>query len=218
MSTQERRITSIDIIGLEIDVIGRTLGVFHQLIKDYFGGDGELLASAQEIDRLEHESDRLERRLELMLLEQDSLNRFDTDCLHMASTIDKIADRTEDAAEFLVLTQPEIPGFLMEPLLRMSEGTVTCFELLREAWKLFQNDPALVIEATHRVSDQEEVIDQQLWSATRKVFDSDRSLSQKLQLKNLLDVLESISNRVEDAAHALEILAIRERNRAVTTS
>ncbi|MDP7035749.1 MAG: hypothetical protein QF752_14785, partial [Planctomycetota bacterium] len=59
----ERRLDAIEILELELSVVNRTVQAFQKLLSDYFEGGGEILASAQEIDRMEKESDSLERKL-----------------------------------------------------------------------------------------------------------------------------------------------------------
>ncbi|MBI4612942.1 MAG: DUF47 family protein [Planctomycetes bacterium] len=213
MHTTERRLGVVEILSLELEVAGRTIRVFRQLLTDYLDGVGEIQLPAQEVDRLEDEADRLQRRLELELLQKETPSQWEADCIHLANAIEKIANQVEDASEFLVLTRPEIPGFLAEPLLLINNATVAAYESLAEGWDDFRNAPARLLDATHRVDDHEHSIDRILWDATRQIFSSGLGLAEKMHLKSFFDQVERISNRLEDAAHALEALAVREKNR-----
>ena len=214
----ERRLDAIEILELELSVVNRTVQAFQKLLSDYFEGGGEILASAQEIDRMEKESDSLERKLEVLILTSKTVTAWNIECVHLADAMDKIANKVEDASDFLVLTRPHVPHSLIEPLLKMAQVTTEACEELTQAWEAFRENPSEITSCTHRIGDLEERIDKISWDATRSLFGLDLKLAEKIHLKGLIDHVAFISNRIEESAQVIEILALRERGRQSESS
>jgi predicted phosphate transport protein (TIGR00153 family) len=92
------------------------------------GDAARISAARREIDRLEHEADRIKNEIRSHLPQRLFMAIERRDLLEILDFQDSIADTAQDIAELAELRTMRIPDPLREPLLALVERTVTACE------------------------------------------------------------------------------------------
>lgn len=200
-----------DLIENHFEIIEKVLNEFRKMLGDYLALDKQFKEEAYQIHKMEHDADQVRHQVERKLYEGALLPIYRQDYLMLAETADKIANRAEAVGDFIVLTRPPVPEELKEEIVKLVDDTIDAFEPLKRVLDLHISDQEGVLEAANIVAERERVVDKSLWYLTKKVFKSDMQKADKLHLKQLLDLIGSISNIMEDAADQFEIMAVKRK-------
>jgi hypothetical protein len=193
------------------EVVGNVLDEFRKMFVYYIQSDKRFKEQAFRIHTMEHEADLIRREVQLKLYEGAFLPIYREDYVTLAESVDKIANTAEDVGDYLVLTRPAIPDFLVEDLMKMIDETVKGYEPLKDSFNLMRADMSKLFEIRNKVGESEQSVDSLYWDLTKKAFKSDIELARKLHLKGLLDLIGKITNRMEDVADHFEIMAIKRK-------
>ena len=193
------------------EVIGNEMDEFRKMFVYYIQGDKRFKEQAFRVHTMEHEADLIRREVQLKLYEGAFLPIYREDYVTLAESVDKIANTAEAVGDYLVLTRPAIPDFLVEDLMQMIDVTVNGYEPLKDSFILMRADMSKLFEVRNKVGESEQSVDSLYWDMTKKVFKSDLELARKLHLKGLLDLIGKITNRMEDVADHFEIMAIKRK-------
>ena len=183
------------------------------VLEEYISGDLELACQrVNSVIEIESRADALERQIRDVLLEGAFLPNIRSDVYRLVEAVDSIAGKGEDVARFIVDQLPEIPEEFEGELLGIFHQCMNCFLELRKALKDYFK-PKGDIENLHvhvsRVCDIETEVDVAESGLTRKIFQSDLELAEKIQLKQLLERIGNIADLSEDAADELEFAAMK---------
>ena len=191
--------------------VSQTLEALDRLLNHYLAGDKAFKTEAGEVHRLEHEADIVRRELKLQLYAGAFLPIYREDYSVLAEEADKIANRCEDVSDFVVLTRPKIPPFMQSHLRAIMVETRKSFDFLSQTLDAFLQALDTVNDAARKVQEEEQKIDELVWEAEKALFKSELSLAEKLHLKQLVDRLGEISNRVEDVAMHFELMVVKRK-------
>jgi len=212
-SKKERAVEEMVISHLR--VIGKVLQEFQRMINDYLDRSGLedkiFKEEAYTIHKMEHEADIVRREILLRLSQGAFLPIHREDYGKLVEIVDKIANTAEAVADLIVLTRPRIPEFLVDDFNRIAKATVETFEPMNQIIETFQKDLNKVKDVTQAVNKKEEEVDQILWDMTKKLFKSDLDLAEKLHLKEVIESIADISDRIEDAADRFQLMVIKRK-------
>ena len=166
---------------------------------------------ALQVDRAESEADNLRREIVKRLFKGAFLPLMREDLLNFIETIDKIADEAESCCDLIMLETPDVPDNLKPFFKEIVRDSTLCFQPLKEGFAHLFKDFSLILEQVRKVNVKEAEVDQKEEELTRRIFSADLELAQKLLLRQLVAKICDISDRAEDAADRLEILAIKGR-------
>jgi len=127
----------------------------------------------------------------------------------LLSLADEIANLAESVASYIVLTRPQIPGFMEEGLNKIVSATLDTFQPLEEILKEFQKGSDNLLQLARSVGDMEQKVDRLQWELTKSVFKSDLPLAEKLLLKEFIDKIAAISDQIEDVSDRFEIMLVK---------
>jgi len=192
-----------------IRLIKQTLLKFSGFIDDYLRRDKQFKEEAMKIHTLEHEADEIRRDVALKLTRGAFLPIYREDYIVLLELIDKIANKAESTSDFIVLTRPHVPDFLLDGIKQMVRATAECFEPMENMYEMFQKDLDEVLSAAKRVEKKEQEIDGLQWNLIKAVFKSDLQLAEKLHFKELIDNIAAISDRIEDVSDRFEIMVVK---------
>jgi predicted phosphate transport protein (TIGR00153 family) len=163
----------------------------------------DLEAHAQRIDSAERAADKVTREV-VRLLHKGFLTPFDRDqILDLINTLDDILDLTQDVAESVALYD----------LKRITPETTQLAELCRMSCERVQaavgllshvKQPEAIFKCCEEIDRLESDADRVLRSALSKLFREEADLKQVIKLRVIYDLLESITDRCEDAANVIE--------------
>lgn len=171
------------------------------------------------VDRLEHEADIIRRDILVQISKSELTTQMREDLSHLVKRIDRIANTTDGAARRLIGLNPDHVFSLGEPVLKKSEEIVSrSIEATKVLYKLIKNLPQMEDKETFRICEKiqsmehdVDVLHSQLYELMNKLETLDFNAFVALQICNFVDMLEMISDKVEDVSDYIEILKTAKR-------
>jgi len=183
------------------------------VLEEYISGELELACQrVNSVIEIESRADTLERQIRDMLLDGAFLPHIRSDVYRLVESVDAIAGKGESVARFVVDQLPEIPEEFEGELLEIFGQCLNCFLELRKALRDYFK-PKGDIENLHlhvaRVCEIETEVDKAESELSRKVFQSDLNLAEKIHFRQLLERVGNIADLSEDASDELEFAAMK---------
>ncbi len=192
------------------DVVGRAVAEYKHLIDDYLSWDKHFKEVSKTVRKTESEADDLLKEIERTMLRGALLPAYREDYIGLLETLDKVANKAEDVAQTIRLIRPDIPEEI-RPILGQV-AALTC-----EQWQPVPGMVKSLIEGGQGLSDQadflddkEGEIDKLQRSTTRVIFrDLELPLANQMLLKQLLDQVCHVSDKIEDVGDRISLIAIK---------
>jgi len=164
---------------------------------------GNLELRTKNIERLERQADEITHQT-VAMLHHTFITPLDRDEIHQLITgMDDILDLMEDVAQCLFLY--DITE-LTEEARKLAEICVACTERVHEAVGMLSNmkkgEQILVI--CNDIDRLESEADYVMRAAMAKLFREEPNVKQLIKLKEIYQLLESVTDRCEDVANLLE--------------
>ncbi len=164
---------------------------------------GNLELRTKNIERLEREADEITHQT-VAMLHHTFITPLDRDEIHQLITgMDDILDLMEDVSQCLFLY--DITELTAEAV-KLAEICVTCTERVREAVGMLSNmkkgEAILVI--CNDIDRLESEADYVMRSAMAKLFREEGDVRQLIKMKEIYQLLESVTDRCEDVANIVE--------------
>lgn len=162
---------------------------------------------AEEIDQIERKADEITHST-LAQLHTSFITPFDRDEIHqLINQMDDILDIIQDVAESMALydihcVPPEAK--------KLADVTERCCSEVQGAVKLLhsmENAPA-ILKYCHVIDDLESDADRMLREAMSKLFREEPNVLQVVKLKEIYELLESVSDRCKDVAGTIEAIVL----------
>lgn len=210
MARREEEVISL--MDQHLEKVEECLDSMRKTIEDYLKGAIDLAkANALKTHNLEGGADLLRRRIIEEFHKGAFLPVLREGLIGLTLAVDKVADRAESTCDFIMLTRPDIPEEFKEDFRKITLNSIDVFPSLREGKKNLFKDFSLSREKTIEIHRLEARVDDDEWKLNRRVFTSELLLSQKMLLRDVAWHIASISDVIEDAADALEILIIKKQ-------
>jgi uncharacterized protein len=162
---------------------------------------------AERIDELERQADEITHST-LAQLHTSFITPFDRDEIHqLINSMDDILDNIQDVAESMSLydiqrVPPEAKA--------LAEVTEQCCGRVQSLVKLLHsmdNAPE-ILRYCHEINDLESDADRMLREAMSKLFREEPDVRQVVKLKEIYEILESVSDRCKDVAGTVEAIVL----------
>jgi uncharacterized protein len=178
---------------------GATL--LEDLMKNY-AGDAQRIAELQEI---EHRGDEMTHTI-IRMLNQTFITPFDREDIHrLTSSLDDVLDFVNGAAVRMTLYRianpPPAAAELAGLIVRQSQELSKAVALL--------DDNQQLLEHCVEVNRLENEADRVSRRAIAELFDREKDPIQLIKLKELYEVLETATDKAEDAANVLEAVVLK---------
>jgi hypothetical protein len=172
------------------------------LLKDY----QNVTTGVQKVKDFEHKGDDLTYAV-VIKLNQTFITPFDREDIHrLASSIDDVLDFVNSAADRLIMYKiqsvPKAAIDLADVIVRQSDE-------ISKAVHLLEKNPQKVLEHCVEVNRLENEADTVARDAIGKLFDNAHDPIQLIKIKELLEVLETATDKAEDAANVLETVVLK---------
>jgi predicted phosphate transport protein (TIGR00153 family) len=169
-------------------------------------GKNDVPATVQKIKDIEHQGDNLTHAL-LKKLNQTFITPFDREDIHrLASSVDDVLDFINAAAERMLLYKinnpPPAAAKLAEIIVRQSEE-------ISAAMALLEKDQDGVLAHCVKVNQFENEADSVCRAAIGALFDNEKDPITLIKIKELFEVLETATDKAEDAANVLEAVVLK---------
>lgn len=191
----------------------KTVQHFSEAVKAYIAGDQDKKAAAIEnVRQSEHQADLLRSKMIDELAEGVFMPPDREDLMHFVKTLDKIADWTNGAARILGFIAQKLPedvlknissatGIISNSIGKLKEGI---FALSKNDLKKALADCAEVDQLEHEADDQKKLLIEEIIRA--KLEPTGLLLSYQLA-----EYLEGVTDKIEDAADLVKVIAIKSK-------
>lgn len=164
-----------------------------------------------QVDQAESRSDHLRHQIELALYNKALMPESRGDLLELVETVDRIPNWAEEIAYDIHLQRIVFPEHLIEQFKHLAEMNVQCFHLLHKAVTALFTDIDTVFPLTQKVDRLEGEIDGVERQLIREVFNIEERLSYQHLLYRTIRSICNISDKTENVADRLAILATKRR-------
>ncbi|MDO9465600.1 MAG: TIGR00153 family protein [bacterium] len=154
-------------------------------------------------------SDDLRREIEISLYEKALIPESRGDILGLLETVDKIPNKAESVAFQIQIEAIRIPDEFKSELRKIININFGIFEDIKRAIRAVFKNIKEVRRITNEIDKKESSSDSMERDLIRKLFGSDIDIGEKILLKELIIEIGSISDRAEDTADRLNIMAVK---------
>jgi predicted phosphate transport protein (TIGR00153 family) len=166
-------------------------------------------ALVQKVDGSESRADDLRNKIEFKLYRKALMPESRGDMLGLIEAVDRIPNWAEEVAYDIYLQRVVFPQNLLDKFRRITEMNVECFRVLHKAVEALFSDLDAVFELTKEVDRIESEIDTLEHELIAEVFDIEERLSYQNLLLRIVRSICDISDKTENAADRLAIVAIK---------
>jgi len=163
----------------------------------------QLPRRGRNIEHHEKQADKITHQT-IQLLHQTFITPLDRDEIHKLITgMDDVLDLLEDIAQILFLYDVrEVPNEAK----RLADICITCTEKVRDAVAKLQSmeNPDAILRLCAEIDRLETDADQVMHAAMAKLFREEPDAKQIIKLKDVYQLLESVTDKCEDVANLIE--------------
>jgi len=191
------------------EAVNETLKLFKKMMFAFLNGKKkEYRDLAFAIHETEHHADEIRRKVEIQIFEGAFMPVFREDYIMLAELTDSIADRAEYCSDFVTLQNPFIPGEFIDDFKELIIETAVTFRPLNDLIKPENmDDPKRARELVNKIGTFEQAVDKLEWDLIKDIFETDSlGLPQKIHLRNLINLIAGIADKVEDASDRVLII------------
>ncbi|MGD2270305.1 MAG: DUF47 family protein [Desulfobacterales bacterium] len=202
-----------DLLLKFLDEVEKCLNKADQTIHAYFNGtikEAKLLARS--VREIETEVDVFKYNIRDKLYYGAYLPLIREDIYKLVESIDKVANAAEACCDFLLNQRPSIPDDLKPQFTIVGQESMSIIDPLKKAVSCFLRKKCSmekVRQYAQEVGFLESDVDKSEWDLTKAIFTSSLAFSHKIHLKNCLNSIVEVSDRAEDAADQLELVALK---------
>ena len=192
----------------------QALDRFQDTFGEYFahGLSERFEALVHETHGHEAAADDSRREIEQALYDQALIPESRGDILGLLEAVDLVPNKAESACFQVSTEQLVMPAEFAQRFEQIVHGSVAAHENLCRAVRALFDDPSQVGEIAVRVSECEGRVDAMEQALIRAIFASDLEMGGKIQLKDLVLSLGSISDRAENASDRVRIISVKRRS------
>ena len=186
--------------------------LFLEGIDDYLNGDMTQFANKlADIRQNEEAADELRREIRYRLYRKMLIPESRGDVLGLLETTDNVIDATKKVLGHFDVEKPNIREFLRPILAKLAKASADALDNVVRADRAFFTNKESVEDYIHKVHFYEHEADQLEEQAKKAIFESTEieRLSEKLQLRNFVELIASLSDESEDVAERLSVYAIK---------
>ena len=162
---------------------------------------------ADAIDEIERQADKITHDT-LAQLHTSFITPFDRDEIHqLINSMDDILDIVQDVAESMTLYDiRQVPGDA-KALAEVTERSCVRIQSLVGLLHSMENAPA-ILKLCHEIDELESEADRMLRGAMSKVFREEADVRQVIKLKEMYELLETVTDRCKDVAGNVEAIVL----------
>lgn len=175
------------------------------LLQGVRAGNAQLVQATETIGQLEQKADTIIHDI-FLRLNQTFITPLDPEDIHSLSThLDDVIDGIEEAAHKMVSYRIEpIPPTFPE----VCEHIVSCVKSLHLAFEALHSNKKL-IEHCIEINRIEGVVDIIVRDAIQELFNQEKDPIRLIKLKEILELLEQVTDDCEDVADALQNVVVK---------
>ena len=177
------------------------------LISALVDAPDQAVKHADAIDDLERQADKITHDT-LAQLHTSFITPFDRDEIHqLINSMDDILDVIQDVAESMNLYDIRHVPADAKALAEVTEQSCVRVRSLVGLLHSMENGPA-ILKLCHEIDELESDADRMLRAAMSKVFREEPNVLQVIKLKEMYELLESVTDRCKDVAGTVEAIVL----------
>ncbi|HSG24081.1 MAG TPA: DUF47 domain-containing protein [Azonexus sp.] len=162
---------------------------------------------ADAIDDIERQADQITHDT-LAQLHTSFITPFDRDEIHqLINGMDDILDMIQDVAESMTLYDIQRVPSDTKALADVTEQCCNCVQSVVKLLHSMENAPA-ILKLCHEINELESDADRMLRASMSKVFREEPDVRQVIKLKEMYELLESVTDRCKDVAGTVEAIVL----------
>jgi uncharacterized protein len=191
----------------------KTVAYFSAAVKAFIQNDLEAKTKAIEnVRQSEHQADILRSKMINELSEGLLLPPDREDLMHFVKTLDKIADWTNGAARLLGFIESELPENVLKNISLGTDLIVSSISKLQEAIvALIKNELKNAMLFSAEIDHLEHEADDQKKAMIEAIIHAKLEPVSLLLTYQLAEYLEGVTDKIEDCADFLKVLAIKSK-------
>lgn len=191
----------------------KTVGYFADAVKAFIRGDVEAKKIAiDNVRQSEQQADILRSKMVDELSESLILPPDREDLMHFVKTLDKIADWTSGSARLLGFIEHKLPDDILNNISLATGLIFNSISKLREAIQaLVKNDLKKALADCQEVDQIEHQADDQKKLLIETIIHAKLEPTELLLSYQLAEYLEGVTDKIEDAADFVKVVAIKSR-------
>lgn len=168
--------------------------------------------AAQRVYALEGEADKIRYKVERKMHKGAFLPAYREDYILLFETIDRVANKCEECAALLDLARHPLPPQVHEHVRAMVEATDLAWDPVPELVQGVLTDTFKVKKAVREIGHEEHVVDDHQYAALQWVWhESGLPLAEKMILKQILDAMGAVADRIEDGGDRINLIGIKRK-------
>lgn len=188
-----------------------TSSEFFNLYLNGVVGEG-LRELERKVRHSESRCDDIRFDIETMLTTGTFMPDFRSDIFNVIDTLDRVPNKIEDIVVFITISRSTLPEKYQPLFKEMVAVTEECVSNLSDAVELILVDLGKATEKTEIVDKDESRVDKIEHAYYDLVFtDADLNMGEKLLLKRIGEGVAAISDKAEDAADKIDLIAIKRK-------
>ena len=191
----------------------KTVNYFSDAIRAFIQGDLNAKTIAIEnVRQSEHQADILRSKMVSELSESLLLPPDREDLMHFAKSLDRIADWTNGAARLLGFLEQKLPENILKNISSATELIFTSISKLKDSIRaLTNNDLKKALADCEDVDRIEHEADDQKKTLIEAIIHAKLEPTSLLLCYQLAEYLEGVTDKIEDAADLIKVLAIKSK-------
>jgi predicted phosphate transport protein (TIGR00153 family) len=162
---------------------------------------------AEEIDNLERKADAITHDT-LSQLHTSFITPFDRDEIHqLINGMDDILDIMQDVAESMSLYDIHRVPQDAKTMAVITENCCLCVQSVVKLLHSMDNAPA-ILKLCHEIDELESEADRSLRGSMSKIFREESDAREVIKLKEMYELLESVTDRCKDVAGTVEAIVL----------
>jgi predicted phosphate transport protein (TIGR00153 family) len=162
---------------------------------------------AEEIDTLERKADAITHDT-LSQLHTSFITPFDRDEIHqLINGMDDILDIMQDVAESMSLYDIHRVPQDAKAMAVITENCCLCIQSVVKLLHSMDNAPA-ILKLCHEIDELESEADRSLRASMSKIFREEPDAREVIKLKEMYELLESVTDRCKDVAGTIEAIVL----------
>lgn len=218
-----RKLSSYPLRGVDerlaqhLKLVLESTRLLNELIEGCKGRNWTIVSSVSDkIAMTEREADDVKRKVELGLYSGTVFVGLKEDFLKLSEAVDKIADKSKDAARILATREPsrEELDVLFEcnmDITRMVAGIVETVKRLEDSIAMINSNAKGALRGAHEVEKMEELLDEQKMELIKHLTKNEPRLSTLtyLQLRDFIFMLDTVADSAEEASDVLTAMIVK---------
>lgn len=194
-----------------LDKLSQSALVFRQAVHAYLrhGATEDFEGKKDQVSALESRADNLRRSVERALYAQTLIPDARGDVLGLIENLDFILNKIEGVLWHFSIETPVIPEEFREDFTELTNQVVSSVEAIVLSARAFFRNIEAIGDHMHKVMFFEKAADVVSTKLKRAIFATDLPLSNKVHLRDFVELIDDIADHAEDVADRLAIYAIK---------